>query len=64
MSSQMFKFMMGVAVGVVLLALIGKDTASQDNPEARIYCDMRQIHKDTNGEFGWPAYRSDIKCIK
>jgi len=57
----MLKFMMGMSVGIILLGLIVEDT---DDYQARQYCDMRQIHKDTNGEFGWPAYRSDIECSK
>jgi hypothetical protein len=57
----MLKFVMGMSVGIVLLALIFSEP---DDYQARIYCDMRQIHKDTNGEFGWPDYRSDIECSK
>jgi hypothetical protein len=36
--------------------------APLENPEARVYCEMRKIFDDTNGEFGWPNYRKEIEC--
>jgi hypothetical protein len=60
----MFKFTFGVAVGVMILSIIIRAETPQDNPEARVYCEMRKIFEDTNGEFGWPDYRSDIECSK
>jgi hypothetical protein len=56
-----------LSVGIVTLMLVFKNQASQDNqqdnPEARVYCEMRKIFDDTNGDFGWPNYRDDIECI-
>ena len=62
----MLNFIQGVLVClfIVFVVLILSDQAPQDNTEARIYCDMQQIYQDTNGEFGWPDYRSDIECSK
>jgi hypothetical protein len=57
----MFNFMFGMSVGIFLLALLAG--SEQDNSEARVYCEMRKIFDDTNGEFGWPNYRSEIECI-
>jgi hypothetical protein len=61
----MINFMLGIVtwatVGIFVLALLlGSE---QDNPEARVYCEMRKIFDDTGGEFGWPNYRNDIECI-
>jgi hypothetical protein len=52
-----------VCLFFVSLVLLFADQAPQDNPEARVYCEMRKIFDDTGGEFGWPNYRSEIKCI-
>jgi hypothetical protein len=57
----MLNFMFGMSVGIFLLALLA--ISEQDNAEARQYCEMRKIFDDTNGEFGWPDYRSEIECI-
>jgi hypothetical protein len=51
-----------LSVGIVTLMLVFKNQAPQDNPEARVYCEMRKIFDDTGGEFGWPNYRSEIEC--
>jgi len=32
----------------------------EPNPED-LYCEMRQLHIDTDGEFGWPAHKN-INC--
>jgi hypothetical protein len=52
-----------LSVGIVTLMLVFKNQAPQDNPEARVYCEMRKIFYDTGGDFGWPNYRNDIECI-
>jgi hypothetical protein len=52
-----------VCLCFVSLVLLFADQDPQDNPEARVYCEMRKIFDDTGGEFGWPNYRDDIECI-
>jgi hypothetical protein len=59
----MLKIMLGFAAGVMVMLAIVSNQVIQDNPEARVYCEMRKIFDDTNGEFGWPNYRSEIECI-
>jgi hypothetical protein len=63
----MIDFIFGVLIGIVIVCIFNAhqapDQAPQDNPEARVYCEMRKIFDDTNGEFGWPNYRSEIECI-
>jgi hypothetical protein len=59
----MLKFIIGILVGIVIASVLVSEQAPQDNPEARQYCEMRKIFDDTNGEFGWPDYRSEIECI-
>ena len=29
--------------------------------ERDLYCDMVQQFKDTNGQYGWPAYKGECK---
>jgi hypothetical protein len=59
----MLKIMLGFAAGVMVMLAIVSGQAPQDNPEARVYCEMRKIFDDTGGDFGWPNYRDDIECI-
>ena len=33
----------------------------EPNPED-LYCEMRQLHIDTDGAYGWPAYNKHIHC--
>ena len=33
----------------------------EPNPED-LYCEMTQLHIDTGGEFGWPAYNKNVNC--
>jgi hypothetical protein len=59
----MLKLIIGILVGIVIASVLVSKQAIQDNPDARVYCEMRKIFDDTNGEFGWPNYRNDIECI-
>ena len=46
---------------VVCVALLSS-MPPEPNPED-LYCEMRQLHIDTDGEFGWPDYNSKhINC--
>ena len=45
---------------VVCVALLSS-MPPEPNPED-LYCEMRQLHIDTGGEFGWPAYNKHINC--
>ena len=45
---------------VVCVALLSS-MPPEPNPED-LYCEMRQLHIDTDGEFGWPAYNKHINC--
>jgi hypothetical protein len=63
MLDYMIGVVVGILIGCILSAGLAQDQAPQDNPEARVYCEMRKIFDDTNGKFGWPNYRSEIECI-
>jgi hypothetical protein len=58
----MREFLIGFFSGTVFLAAFCIAPSPQDNPDARVYCEMRKIFDDTGGEFGWPNYRSEIEC--
>ena len=45
---------------VVCVALLSS-MPPEPNPED-LYCEMRQLHIDTDGAYGWPAYNKAIKC--
>jgi hypothetical protein len=59
----MINFMLGTLLGILVAVSLCYENELQDNPEARVYCEMRKIFDDTNGDFGWPNYRSEIECI-
>jgi hypothetical protein len=64
MSEYIIGVLTGIIIGILVMGkLIPQEKAPQDNPEARVYCEMRKIFDDTNGDFGWPNYRSEIECI-
>lgn len=54
-----------ILFGVFLLAAVGivntLDKRSEAN-ERDLYCDMVQQFKDTNGQYGWPAYKGEKQC--
>ena len=45
---------------VVCVALLSS-MPPEPNPED-LYCEMRQLHIDTDGVYGWPAYNKHINC--
>jgi len=54
-----------VLIAVFLLGAVGivntLDKRSEAN-ERDLYCDMVQQFKDTNGQYGWPAYKGEMQC--
>lgn len=53
-----------ILFGAFLLAAVlvanTLDKRSEAN-ERDLYCDMVQQFKDTNGQYGWPAYKGECK---
>ena len=53
-----------VLIAIVLLSAVlvvnSLDKRSEAN-ERDLYCDMVQQFKDTNGQYGWPAYKGECK---
>lgn len=51
-------------IAIVLLSAVlvvnSLDKRSEAN-ERDLYCDMVQQFKDTNGQYGWPAYKGECK---
>lgn len=48
------------ASAVIWVAATNGDELSQ---EQRLYCEMVQIHKESNGNYGWPDFRSDANEV-
>ena len=48
--------LLGISIGLVNTL----DKRSEAN-ERDLYCDMVQQFKDTNGQYGWPAYKEECK---
>lgn len=54
------KYVIGaIAIFVVGLSMAGCEQA-EEQAQHDLYCEMVQIHKDSNGQYGWPAY--DGEC--
>lgn len=55
---------MKYAIGAIAIFLVGLSMAGSEQAEEQaqrdLYCEMVQIYKDSNGQYGWPAY--DGEC--
>ena len=54
-----------LTVSMIVLFVVCVELLSSMPPEPNpedLYCEMRQLHIDTGGEFGWPAYNKHINC--
>lgn len=47
---------------VVALGLVGNSDIEAAQNSRSEYCDMVKLHKETNGQFGWPAYKGTEQC--
>lgn len=50
------------AVAVLALAYAAYGDIEAEQKQAALYCEMIQIHADTNGEFGWPPFKGAEQC--
>ena len=56
------KTLQNVALAAITaLAVAALCATSDPNPEAE-YCDMVRIYKESNGAYGWPAYKGEEIC--
>ena len=54
----------GIAIGIAAIALLyaliaGPDESAADQAN---YCEMRQIHTDSGGQYGWPVLPGYGEC--
>lgn len=49
------------ALALILSIACFMDVEEQNN-QASLYCEMTQIYKETNGQYGWPEYKENAKC--
>ena len=49
---------------VLLLCVTIASTLDMANAEQQqsLYCEMTAIYKETNGQYGWPEYKENVKC--
>lgn len=50
------------AASVGILATLFVADNREHEIHQRHYCEMVQIHEDTGGEYGWPAYDEEVTC--
>ncbi len=45
----------------IIFGVVGSMDAEDAELQAKHYCDMVQLYKQTNGQQGWPAYDGECK---
>lgn len=45
-----------IVAGVVIILLVISAGGEQDPNPTDQYCEMVQVHQETDGEYGWPDY--------
>lgn len=56
------KTIVGLAALLLIFTLVGNTDYDQQLLEEKHYCEMVTLFADTQGAFGWPAYRKEITC--
>jgi hypothetical protein len=53
-----------ILIAVIVVALVLSVTDAQDDIDGKQtnYCEMRQIHTDSGGEYGWPRMDGYGEC--
>lgn len=54
-----------ILIGVVVMLTLSHATSARDDLEAMQaeYCEMTKLHKETNGQLGWPDYRGNANEV-
>lgn len=47
---------------VVALGLVGNSDINAAESAMSEYCEMTALHKETNGQYGWPEYKENVQC--
>jgi hypothetical protein len=45
-----------------VMGFVGRFDADEAERQASRYCEMVELHKQTAGEHGWPAYKGEEVC--
>jgi len=56
--SYLIALLIAFAIGIIFGFM--DERVAAENSELLTYCEMRAIHKESNGEFGWPAYKNVV----
>jgi hypothetical protein len=55
-----------IAIGLFIVGLAVLHVSSTDHKSARdderMYCEMVDIHRASNGAYGWPPYKGEEGC--
>lgn len=49
-------------VAFVLFMLVVMPDGDDAEQQQSLYCEMTKTFKETNGEYGWPEYKENVKC--
>lgn len=60
MNTNLLFSLIAIMLFSAVLVVNTMDKRSEAN-ERDLYCDMVQQFKDTNGQYGWPAYKGECK---
>lgn len=53
--------LIGLMILTVILGIVGKSDFSEVEHQAREYCEMVELYKQSGGENGWPPFRGECK---
>lgn len=51
------------AIGLIIaMGIVGQSDMEEEQRQAKQYCEMVKLWKQTNGQAGWPAYSGEGVC--
>lgn len=53
---------LGIMLFAAALGIAGTADVEEVERQQSEYCEMVQLWKDSNGEYGWPAYEGESQC--
>ncbi len=59
------KLLIGTGLAGLLLtawAIASESDYQEEQAQTNLYCTMITLHKETGGEYGWPAYQGEEIC--
>ena len=56
------KFSAGILILLMIYLAEGSISSTGEELEQNQYCEMVQLYRRSEGEFGWPPYKGEEQC--